>query len=99
VISHLEHRRIEAATEEIIRKARHRSEQYRQLDRFGVAKDITGGCGKVRVNARGELLDIEIDVRNARTVGENQLAKRILDAIGQAETQAKTVDELIAAQD
>lgn len=98
MITHQEHRRYEAEVARIIQQARQRSAQLRKLAQHGVRREIVSGCGAVRVNHRGVLLDIELNLGNARAVGEARLSRLLTDAIQQAEAQARRVAELIGSQ-
>ena len=91
-----DHTKLDEEIEQLLARAEHRTGQQRKLNGNGVRKPIQGGCGEVRVNAHGEVLAVELDLANARTVGEQRLAAAVLDAVRGAHAQAQRVSRLIA---
>lgn len=91
-----DHTKLNEEIEQLLARAEQRDGQQRKLNANGVRKPIQGGCGEVRVNAHGHVLAVELDLANARAVGEQRLAAAVLDAVRAAQAQAQRVSRLIA---
>jgi hypothetical protein len=75
-----------------------RAVRYQKLAEHGVAQEIAGGCGTVRVNAGGVVRGIEFDLTNARVAGEQRLAAWLVEALTTAWERAERLQQLIAEQ-